>query len=320
MECPICLDRFTRPRALPCQHTLCYECLNQLIQGDRRVTCPECRAMHDVPSGGFPPNVAIQRLLDADQPPNVPQSNPSVRVSTVPTTRPISSRIITIDQDVVLQHIAAERQFYQDISPTPEMPGNLQSNRPEYVPSEGGCSIQCVKNNIERIRFSIRRLLEKFFRDHYQENTTRVITSVVFLVVTFSRFIASSVKLASSCDKEQDVAVYLFVKSILGFLFWIAILVLGYKGEITNAIKNPCFEIYSILNALFSFIWLIVGSAWCFGNYTEIKEYCPLLEYNWNYHFINFALFLTAVDWIILACFLFYALYTLCDDPQTEIS
>ncbi|WAQ94589.1 hypothetical protein MAR_007060, partial [Mya arenaria] len=230
----------------------------------------------------------------ADQPPNVPQSNPSVRVSTVPTTRPISSRIITIDQDVVLQHIAAERQFYQDISPTPEMP--------------------------ERIRFSIRRLLEKFFRDHYQENTTRVITSVVFLVVTFSRFIASSVKLASSCDKEQDVAVYLFVKSILGFLFWIAILVLGYKGEITNAIKNPCFEIYSILNALFSFIWLIVGSAWCFGNYTEIKEYCPLLEYNWNYHFINFALFLTAVDWIILACFLFYALYTLCDDPQTEIS
>ncbi|WAQ94412.1 ACBP-like protein [Mya arenaria] len=182
MECPICLDRFTRPRALPCQHTLCYECLNQLIQGDRR-------------------------LLDADQPPNVPQSNPSVRVSTVPTTRPISSRIITIDQDVVLQHIAAERQFYQDISPTPEMP--------------------------ERIRFSIRRLLEKFFRDHYQENTTRVITSVVFLVVTFSRFIASSVKLASSCDKEQDVAVYLFVKSILGFLFWIAILKL--KAKPTDA-------------------------------------------------------------------------------------
>ena len=51
----------------------------------------------------------------------------------------------------------------------------------------------------------------------------------------------------------------MFVKSILGVVFWVVILVLGLKGDLENAIKNPCFEIYTYLQTLFAFVWFIIG-------------------------------------------------------------
>ena len=46
LECAICLDLYEEPKVLPCQHTYCRKCLEQLAFGDgriRRVNCPECR-------------------------------------------------------------------------------------------------------------------------------------------------------------------------------------------------------------------------------------------------------------------------------------
>lgn len=46
LECAICLDSYEEPKVLPCQHTYCRKCLEQLAFGDgriRKVTCPECR-------------------------------------------------------------------------------------------------------------------------------------------------------------------------------------------------------------------------------------------------------------------------------------
>ena len=67
LSCPLCLDIFTEPRVLPCQHTFCLACLHGLLAtapSDRRFRCPSCRARTRVPHGGaadFPNNIWIRK-------------------------------------------------------------------------------------------------------------------------------------------------------------------------------------------------------------------------------------------------------------------
>lgn len=79
VTCPICLDRFRTPKQLPCQHTYCLPCLTQLNNTRSGVIrCPECNANHRIPAAGvagFPPAIAIQRLLEAMPLPNEPHSS-----------------------------------------------------------------------------------------------------------------------------------------------------------------------------------------------------------------------------------------------------
>nr|XP_006821998.1 PREDICTED: tripartite motif-containing protein 2-like [Saccoglossus kowalevskii] len=43
LKCPVCLERYNRPRMLPCQHSFCEQCLAKLfVQREHR--CPVCRS------------------------------------------------------------------------------------------------------------------------------------------------------------------------------------------------------------------------------------------------------------------------------------
>ena len=70
MECPVCLDVYTDPRMLPCPkgyHTLCKRCLDGLVRGST-ITCPECRAQHNVPPAGpdsFSRNIMAAGMIDS---------------------------------------------------------------------------------------------------------------------------------------------------------------------------------------------------------------------------------------------------------------
>ena len=53
LSCPICQDPFQDPKLLPCDHTLCCECLTQLIHSSRRYnkfSCPVDRREITAPS------------------------------------------------------------------------------------------------------------------------------------------------------------------------------------------------------------------------------------------------------------------------------
>ena len=72
LKCPLCIDIFTEPKKLPCDHVICCQCLGKLIlrSTDRTLTCPVCR--DTIPLQGsnasqFPAAHQVNRLIDIYQ-------------------------------------------------------------------------------------------------------------------------------------------------------------------------------------------------------------------------------------------------------------
>ena len=71
VSCSVCMTTFTDPKILPCLHTFCLHCLNEILRTSGRYDifpCPECRKEVQVPSSGnlkdLPTNFRINSLLD----------------------------------------------------------------------------------------------------------------------------------------------------------------------------------------------------------------------------------------------------------------
>ncbi|KAL8616577.1 hypothetical protein ACOMHN_036609 [Nucella lapillus] len=70
LQCSVCMDEFTDPRLLPCHHTLCGPCINNLTQASispRLFRCPQCRRDVCLPRGGvadLPVNFFVRSLQD----------------------------------------------------------------------------------------------------------------------------------------------------------------------------------------------------------------------------------------------------------------
>ena len=61
-ECPVCLEVYVDPKVLPCDHSLCAGCVQQLNQGFR-IECPLCKVVHYV--SRIRPDFRLQQFLDA---------------------------------------------------------------------------------------------------------------------------------------------------------------------------------------------------------------------------------------------------------------
>ena len=71
VSCSVCMTTFTNPKQLPCLHSFCLHCLNEILRRSSRhdfITCPECRRECRVPGSGnlkeLPTNFRINSLLD----------------------------------------------------------------------------------------------------------------------------------------------------------------------------------------------------------------------------------------------------------------
>lgn len=72
VTCPLCLDIFTDPKRLPCEHVYCGECLRGLASRSitGAISCPECRAVTPVPSSDvsqFSTPHQVNRLIEMYQ-------------------------------------------------------------------------------------------------------------------------------------------------------------------------------------------------------------------------------------------------------------
>ena len=73
LSCPLCYDIFDHcekiPKALPCVHTFCLQCLDTYVQKklDGQYSCPVCQSTFPVPSDGakvLPTNTALKNMID----------------------------------------------------------------------------------------------------------------------------------------------------------------------------------------------------------------------------------------------------------------
>ncbi|XP_008204006.1 E3 ubiquitin-protein ligase SH3RF3 isoform X2 [Nasonia vitripennis] len=65
LECSVCLERLdTSSKVLPCQHTFCKKCLEEIVSTHRELRCPECRVLVSAKVDDLPPNVLLMRILE----------------------------------------------------------------------------------------------------------------------------------------------------------------------------------------------------------------------------------------------------------------
>ncbi|NWI87342.1 TRI59 protein, partial [Pitta sordida] len=73
LTCAVCYSIFAEPRVLPCSHTFCRDCLEELLQHSsgscpgRRLRCPSCRALLEIPAAGLqslPVNFALKAVIE----------------------------------------------------------------------------------------------------------------------------------------------------------------------------------------------------------------------------------------------------------------
>ncbi|XP_078693419.1 E3 ubiquitin-protein ligase TRIM32-like [Branchiostoma floridae x Branchiostoma belcheri] len=70
LSCSICLELFTRPKVLPCQHTFCQECLRDHAEVRVPFQCPNCRLQIRLPPQGvasLPDNLIVANMCERFQ-------------------------------------------------------------------------------------------------------------------------------------------------------------------------------------------------------------------------------------------------------------
>ncbi|OQR69526.1 SH3 domain-containing RING finger protein 3-like [Tropilaelaps mercedesae] len=65
LECSVCLEQLdSSSRVLPCQHTFCKRCLQEIVQSKGELRCPECRTLVETKVDELPVNIFLVRLLE----------------------------------------------------------------------------------------------------------------------------------------------------------------------------------------------------------------------------------------------------------------
>lgn len=65
LECSVCLEQLDQTcKVLPCQHTFCRKCLEQIVERRKELRCPECRVLVEVDVKDLPVNIMLIRILE----------------------------------------------------------------------------------------------------------------------------------------------------------------------------------------------------------------------------------------------------------------
>ncbi|KAK7471337.1 hypothetical protein BaRGS_00036012 [Batillaria attramentaria] len=65
LKCGVCLERYRRPKLLPCFHTYCQRCVEKLAGTKPSFSCPACRTVVVIPPGGAA-NLQVNFYIEKD--------------------------------------------------------------------------------------------------------------------------------------------------------------------------------------------------------------------------------------------------------------
>ncbi|KAK9300223.1 hypothetical protein QLX08_006997 [Tetragonisca angustula] len=154
LECSVCLERLdTSSKVLPCQHTFCKKCLEEIVSTHRELRCPECRILVDAKVDDLPPNVLLMRILEGmrnaapKSTKSVAKSNPGPQrlfgghqvtstpiVTTSPTPATLTNEPIrhgnTTAKQIQLHNQTYGRAIYDYVS---KVPGDLSFKKGDIV-------------------------------------------------------------------------------------------------------------------------------------------------------------------------------------------
>ncbi|XP_045178882.1 transmembrane protein 272-like [Mercenaria mercenaria] len=120
----------------------------------------------------------------------------------------------------------------------------------------------------------------------------------------------------NDCPKQYLIPVYLIVSGSVPLLM--GGLLKRDDGEIN------VFNIIGAIGFLFQFAWLICGSVWVFGIYSDVMDGCGGAKDCCNPSLMKFAFAVTIVDWVFLGlivvvvCFLFGVIMCCVSDEEEE--
>ncbi|XP_053670084.1 E3 ubiquitin-protein ligase SH3RF3 [Anopheles nili] len=87
LECSVCLERLdSSSKVLPCQHTFCRKCLEEIVASHQELRCPECRVLVEVRIDELPPNVLLMRILEGMKTAELNNQNSSQAANGKPTS------------------------------------------------------------------------------------------------------------------------------------------------------------------------------------------------------------------------------------------
>ncbi|XP_076339315.1 E3 ubiquitin-protein ligase SH3RF1-like isoform X2 [Tachypleus tridentatus] len=65
LECSVCFEQLdVTSKVLPCQHTFCKRCLEEIVTSHKELRCPECRVLVETQVDDLPANILLVRLLE----------------------------------------------------------------------------------------------------------------------------------------------------------------------------------------------------------------------------------------------------------------
>ncbi|ENN71906.1 hypothetical protein YQE_11443, partial [Dendroctonus ponderosae] len=145
LECSVCFERLdTSSKVLPCQHTFCRKCLQEIYQKHKELRCPECRVLVTIKIENLPPNVLLMRILEG-------MKNSGVLAPPKRSQRPTKGA--SQHQPGVVSHSAHIQQQNVDRSNNKHSASHAVPHQPyakalyDYVPKEPG-DLQFKKGDI----------------------------------------------------------------------------------------------------------------------------------------------------------------------------
>ncbi|KAK6167916.1 hypothetical protein SNE40_021840 [Patella caerulea] len=160
LTCTVCMEYFTRPKALPCLHTFCEDCLRDFIYGrgwerQGKFPCPICRTEAEIPEGGvknFPDNHLVTSLSDtvthARRPPRIPQRPPRCPPPQEDETTGSTSAWIPVSTKTGKSDVPPLYPVLTDVAPSQGPNDNQQQSNPQQsgaIPCSHGMVLQFGK-------------------------------------------------------------------------------------------------------------------------------------------------------------------------------